>query len=253
MQNKQRICFMDEIRGFCILCMVIYHAGYDLLYMFSQTWILPFMQVTSYVQPFFAGMFIFISGIASRFSRSNVMRGAKLFFVAMIISYATLIFMPSSQILFGILNMLSVCMMFYGVAEKLIVKMNRIALIIVCAVLAVLTYNLQYGQIGIPGIDFLNFNLPTSLLDSQYLYPLGIVGPGFYSSDYFPLFPWIFIFIAGTVVGGYALDGKFPKFMYKSRIPALSFLGKHTLLIYILHQPIILVVLYVIFWIASLF
>lgn len=253
MQNKQRICFMDELRGFCILCMVIYHAGYDLLYMFSQTWILPFMQITSYVQPLFAGMFIFISGIASRFSRSNLMRGVKLFFIAMIISYATLIFMPSNQILFGILNLLSVCMMFYGVAEKLITKLNRIAVIIVCAILFLITYNLQLGQIGIPGIDFLNFNLPTSLLDSQYLYPLGIVGPGFYSADYFPLFPWIFVFIAGTAVGGYALDGKFPKFMYKSRIPALSFLGKHTLLIYILHQPIIFAVLYVIFWIVALF
>lgn len=247
--SRKRIYFMDEVRGFCILCMVIYHAGYDLLYLFGQHWISPFMTITTYLQPFFAAAFIFISGISSRLSRSNVMRGAKLFFIAAIISYFTLIFMPDNAIRFGILNMLSICMLLYGVCEKIFLKINKYIGIIICAVLFILTYNIQMGYIGIRGL--FEIPLPETILSTYDLYPLGITTSGFTSSDYFPLLPWLFIFLAGTFVGSWAKENKFPKFMYTQRLKPLSFIGKHTLLIYVLHQPVIYGLLYVIFAIIS--
>jgi uncharacterized membrane protein len=69
--------------------------------------------------------------------------------------------------------------------------------------------------------------------------PLGIYTSSFTSSDYFPLLPWAFIFLVGTFFGRFAAAEKFPKFTYQSHIPPLSFMGRHALIIYIVHQPII--------------
>ena len=41
------------------------------------------------------------------------------------------------------------------------------------------------------------------------------------------------------MVGRLAKAGKFPAWTYPSRVPFFSFLGRHALLIYVLHQPVI--------------
>ena len=81
--------------------------------------------------------------------------------------------------------------------------------------------------------------------------PLGLPGAGFSSADYFPLIPWCFVFAAGTVVGRLARDGKFPAWTYPSRVPFFSFLGRHALLIYIVHQPVIYGAGLLVQWIGS--
>ena len=88
---------------------------------------------------------------------------------------------------------------------------------------------------GIPGV--FSLSLPENLVDISWLYPLGI-GRGV-GADYFPLLPWFFCFLAGSFVGVWAEAGRFPGWMYKSRLPWLPWIGKHTLVIYVAHQPVL--------------
>ena len=74
-------------------------------------------------------------------------------------------------------------------------------------------------------------------MGNPWLYPLGL--GEFEGADYFPLLPWLFCFLAGSFAGVWAKAGKFPGWMYKSRARWLSWLGKHTLVIYVVHQPVI--------------
>ena len=83
---------------------------------------------------------------------------------------------------------------------------------------------------------------PEELYDMGYFMTfLGLKDKDFYSSDYFPLFPWLFLFLVGFYLfhllqrkGQQKRAGK--EFR---RIPVLSFLGRHSLLIYMLHQPVL--------------
>ncbi|MEG0895397.1 MAG: heparan-alpha-glucosaminide N-acetyltransferase domain-containing protein, partial [Oscillospiraceae bacterium] len=69
----------------------------------------------------------------------------------------------------------------------------------------------------------------------------------FYSADYFSLLPWFFIFISGIGFGKLLKEERLPKFFYNSHIKFLSVIGRNTIWIYILHQPIIFILLTFIF------
>ena len=105
-----------------------------------------------------------------------------------------------------------------------------------CAVLAAVLWNVPQGFVQIPFL--LCAELPRAWY-TLWLAPLGLPGQGFSSADYFPLIPWCFVFAAGTVIGRLARAGRFPAWMYPSRVPFFSFLGRHALLIYVVHQPVI--------------
>jgi len=73
----------------------------------------------------------------------------------------------------------------------------------------------------------------------QWLYPLGLTAPGFRSADYFPLLPWFFLFLTGTVLGGWCLSHRDSRLLTKFLPAVLTWPGRHSLIIYILHQPVL--------------
>ena len=229
---------MDEIRGFAVFCMVFYHGFYTLAFLFQSEIGLFWLRFFTPAEPWFAGAFILIAGISSDLSHSNLVRGLKLLGVALVVTFATWIVVPDELILFGILHFLSVCMIVFGLLQPKLkrMKFSRIP-VAVCALLFAVTYALPKGYLGFP--PHAAIRLPAALYSTNWLAPLGFNSPNFTSADYFPLLPWIFIFAAGTVIGKLAAQGKFPKWMYISRVPLLSWLGKHALVIYVLHQPVI--------------
>ena len=79
------------------------------------------------------------------------------------------------------------------------------------------------------------------------LFPLGLHDSGFASADYFPMMPWFFLFIAGSYFGIIAKDGRLPKFCYPTHIKWLAVVGRYTIWIYVLHQPIIYFIFSLIF------
>lgn len=233
-----RIWSMDELRGLAVFCMIFYHGFYTVGFLFGNFWGLFFFRFFMPAEPFFAGLFMFISGIACNLSHSNLVRGLKLLALALGVTLITWLAVPEDIITFGILHFLAVCMILAGLLMPFV---NRFRFswvpVAICAVLYSLTKNIQLGYLG-PG-GALSFALPKALYAANWLAPLGFHNSAFRSADYFPVLPWIFVYAAGVFVGKLAKAGKFPAFLYVSRAPFFSWFGRHALILYLVHQPVI--------------
>ena len=77
-----------------------------------------------------------------------------------------------------------------------------------------------------------------------FLYPLGLTPKGFESADFFPVFPFFGYFLAGACLGRMFYSARrslLPKRSFSSPAPRfLGFCGRHSLLIYLIHQPILI-------------
>lgn len=247
--SRKRIHALDEIRGFAVFCMVFYHAFYTIGILFNVPFFVKLLNFFMPVEPLFAAAFIVISGISSNLSHSNLLRGGKLLCVALALTLVTYIAVPSSAIYFGVLHLLSVCMLLYGVLQKPISKIPMNVGLGVCFVLFFLTYSVSAGVLGVKGL--FGLALPDELYKSDWLFMFGFPNSRFTSSDYFPLLPWVFAFFFGTFLGRLAQQERFPKFMYKKHIPFFSLIGRHALIIYVLHQPVIYGAAYLVKWIVT--
>lgn len=233
--GRNRVFLLDEIRGFAILCMVVYHAMFNLKYEFGVDVPIFFTGWFDIIRDIFAGGFVFISGIMCRYSRDNVRRGAKCFMVGMVITFVTPFF-SEGGIYFGILHMLGVSMMLYGLLEGAFERVPPFIGLAAAAVLAVFTWNSVYGYLGVG--DF-SWSFPEKAKEVGVLFPFGIIPNDFYSADYFPLLPWFFVFLAGSYLGYWFKSGDMPRCFYNSHCRWLAAVGRATIWIYIVHVPII--------------
>lgn len=240
---RRRIHLMDEARGFAVFCMIFYHAFYTMAFMYGLPWGETLLFFFKPAEPFFAALFIFISGISSDLSHSNLVRGLKLLGVALGVTLVTAVVVPDEIIVFGVLHMLAVCMILFGLAKPFFQKLPVWPSLAVLSFLLLLTWNLSNGFLGIPPFSV---TVPQSLTSIKELYPFGFTDGTLFSADYFPLLPWLFVFLGGTFLGRFAAAGQFPAFTYKSRVPFFSWMGRHALILYIVHQPVIYGVLWLI-------
>lgn len=230
MTERKRIDIIDALRGLSIILMVLHHFLFDLVeFMDAPAWLFsnPVFDSLQYV---FAGLFIFISGVSSQFSRSNIKRGIKVFAIAVIFTVVTSLPFINMPIRFGILHLLGFCMIFYGLTRKVWDRIPRIAAPLIYAALFVGTL------LAVRLIE----------IEASYLWMFGWFQTGFFSADYFPIFPWLFLFLLGTWAGSYIVQNKLPKWFYEKRIPVFPAVGKKSLLIYILHQPVLFGVMQVV-------
>jgi uncharacterized membrane protein len=230
---RTRIWEIDFLRGVSIILMVGYHLLFDLGDMVGLKSFLGFStnlstRAWTIAEYFFAGLFVVLSGISSTLSRSNVRRAIRLFAFALLVTAATFVFDRSSTILFGILHCLAVSILIYGLTLE---KAGAAACAAAGAAVIVLSAVLPVALKGVP-IRF------------DWLLPFGIHKPNFSSFDYFPLLPWLGIFLAGTALGKSVYAPR--RSLIPKRLPVsfVNIAGRHSLLIYIVHQPIILAVLY---------
>lgn len=248
-KNRIRLNFLDEIRGLAVFCMIFYHAFYICGYFFGQEWASFLFDFFLPVQPWFAGIFIFVCGVSCSLSKSNLKRGLVLLGAAVGFTLVTALILPAmgfegTEVYFGILHLLAVSVLLYAFTEKRTVKIPPFAGILLCAVLYAFTSGISEGRLGYG--SFINITLPETLYENNYLVPLGIYAPQFYSADYFPIFPNIFIFISGALTGRICAERGYPDWIYPERVPFLGALGRHSLVIYIVHMPAIFAVAYAI-------
>lgn len=234
--HKPRIHTMDELRGFAVLCMIFYHAFYTMAFLLNVELGKQLLYFFMPAEPYFAGMFILISGVSSQLSHSNLSRGLKLLGVALAVSLVTCLLLPDEAIRFGILHMLAVSMILFGLLQRALERVPFWLGFVLTALLFACTY--QIGRIGFGWPGLFSLPLPQTSFWMQFLYPNYSL-ERLYSADYFPLLPWIFLFFCGTFLGRFAREGRFPRFLYRSRAPFLSWMGRHALILYIVHQPVI--------------
>ena len=88
----------------------------------------------------------------------------------------------------------------------------------------------------------LTWSIPKTIYPVPYLAWLGFPSPGFVSGDYYPILPFFFMYLAGYFAAHIAkgIDKTVPSWAYANPIPELASLGRHALPFYLLHQPIIL-------------
>lgn len=235
---------LDEIRGFAIICMVVYHSMYMLKNEFGVNVPIFFESWFDIIRDFFAGMFILISGIMCRYSHDNVRRGAICFILGMAITFI-MPFFAEYGITFGILHMLGISMILYGLFSGGLEKIPPFIGFAVSVLLAVYTWNTENGFMGFEG--FLKWEIPEKARESGVMYPLGILSKNYAAADYYPLLPWFFVFLAGSFLGYWFKNGSMPRMFYNSHCRWLATVGRVTIWIYIIHVPVILGIFYLIF------
>lgn len=226
-QSRNRFVALDAARGGAIIAMIAYHIIFDLNYF----GIFAFDPQFKYLAYPIAGTFIFIAGISLHlkaesigtqsdrrlYIRTFLSRGLKILLIAALITLVTWFYPHDGFIVFGILHLI-------GTATLL----------------------------AIPFLPFGKWNvIPASLvlligffffpiIGPAYLIPIGVYPPGFTSLDYEPLIPWFSLILFGIAAGSIGFSGK--KIQNKSNplFRILAIPGRNSLIIYLIHQPVII-------------
>ena len=229
-----RIWEIDFLRGLAIILMVGYHLLFDLGDFAGVKTFLGFstnLSTTAWTiaQLFFAQLFVILSGTSGTLSRNNIRRGLRLLAVSLLVSAATYIFDPAQAVFFGILQCLAVSMLIYGAAFE---KAGAAA----CA---------AWGAIGVGLAAVLPVLKKALTIRTDWLLPFGLPSPSFSSFDYFPLIPWFGVFLLGAALGKSVYASKRSLLLWSPPRTFINVAGRHSLLIYIAHQPVIIGILYV--------
>ena len=243
MDLNQRFWEIDVIRGLAIVMMVTYHLLFDMAFfgVYTQdvsTGILWWLaRLTAFMFLFLVGVSLVLSHTRAELKGQNqersgfffkyLKRGVKIFLLGILITMVTWIFIPQDFIVFGVLH-------FIGIA----------------IILEYPFLNKKYLNL-ILGILFIILGLILAQFTVSYpwLLWLGLKPLGFITVDYFPLLPWLGVVSLGLFAGktlyqGYKRKFRLPDLSKNHFTLLFSFLGRHSLLIYLLHQPLIILVLY---------
>lgn len=226
--KDKRIWELDFFRGVFLWGMIGIHLIYDLVDLYGVIqWELPAAYLL--FKNRFGILFVLLSGLCATLGKNSVRRGIKVFACGMVCSLATALMVWAGMagrgllIYFGVLHCLGTCMLLWPLFKK----QPTWALLILGLAMVI------YGE----------YLRPTAYPWATYLFPLGFKGYGFASSDYFPLLPNLGYFFLGAVLGRTLYRGKqtlLPR--VRAGGPVIRFFrlcGEHSLLIYMLHQPIL--------------
>ena len=132
-------------------------------------------------------------------------------------------------------NVLAILLLLTGVLEPLLKKVMPAVGLAVSAVLFAVCYPVGLGWVGLGGWKLM---LPQSLYANYFTAFFGFYPDWFYSADYFGLLPWLFLFWAGYYLHK-AVGRRRMEPLRRPVCPVLGWMGRHSLLLYLLHQPVI--------------
>lgn len=241
--KKERIAALDILRGGAMVLVMLYHLLFDLRYIYNISIprpITPGQPETETVHICFLWVLFAVSGICTRYSKDPIKRGAFLYIIGWLITFVTSYFIPSELIVFGVLSCFGASMTICGLLRPLLDKIPWQILLISSALLWIIF--MDFHRSGTIHLFVTDITVPLPAVD-RYLYPIGIKSGEFYSADYFPLIPYIFMFLFGYALHTPVKEHKLPEAFYRMNCPPLEFIGRHSLLIYAVHQPVFLLIL----------
>ena len=250
----RRYHLLDGIRGATLVSMILYHAAWDFVYIAGVDWPWYHTQGAYYWQQSICWTFILLSGFCVNLSGHRWKRGVLVSGAGLLVTAVTLVFMYEDRVIFGVLTFLGAAMLLTALLHRLLTRVHGVIGFLVSAYLFYVFRAVNSGFLQLlPGVTV---SLPASWYPAMpaaaagaapgayagtYLATfLGFTADGFYSTDYFSLLPWIFLFWCGFYLGILLRrDGTMTSRVMTWNVRPLSFLGRHSLLIYLLHQPVL--------------
>ena len=250
--NMKRYDLIDTLRGLAVISMIAYHACFIMSYfgiaipmdtMFSPAFMVWERSICM--------SFILIAGFSFSYGRHHLRSGLVIFVLGLVITAVTCIVVPDIKIIFGILTFIGTATLLMIPVDKCIrtfsndtgeSKVSGCVLLIINLVFFIFTYNINKGSVGI-GSAF-QIALPQKLYNGYIATFFGFMDPGFYSSDYFSVMPWIFLYLCGyflhEIIKGTVVEEK----VLIHKIPGVNVIGRHSLPIYVIHP----IALFIIIW-----
>lgn len=231
--DSRRIVALDTLRGLTILSMVAFHAMYDLAYLYGMD--LPWFTGTPFQAAWrisISGTFLLLAGWMTSLSRNNLRRAVLYAVAAGTVWAATTVAAVDTPVNFGILFCMAASTAIWWALERLAARrcdgLPCIAFILLAAAslaAALVLWDVPHRVYAFPGLAWLGFPYA-----------------GFASGDYYPLVPFGFLYLAGALAAAaWKRSGAaYPAWMMGDPLPPLAFVGRHSLIVYLLHQPIIL-------------
>jgi len=236
---QNRFIELDFFRGFAIIFMVFLHIMWDLDYF----GLVPLNQDIYQFQKIVPSIFFILVGICLTvtYNRSIkkqvnyngktyshlIKRGFKILILGLIISIVTLIFIPEKPIFFGVLHCIG------------------LSIILAVPFLKLKNYNILIAPLFIlVGIAFSNFTIENPNI-LHLILGIHQANVGQFTIDYFPILPWFGVILLGIGLGniiycnGDKRRFRLPDLTKYRSITTISWLGKNSLSIYLIHQPLI--------------
>jgi len=246
-KKKNRAFELDLLRGIAILVMLWHHTAYDLRYIFNYD-IFEFIGNGRWFwgmfHPFFLSLFIGISGVCCQFSRNNFRRAIKMIIVAVVFSAVSITadhFLDlGCAVYFNVLHVIAVGTLLFAIFDHVEQKKTgsrdsrggNMVLFVILLVFFILSR-------AVPYYDYY-FKTPWVMilgLDPADGYMITV-------GDVCGLVPWLGVFFFGVMLGRIVYREKttfFPNAPKAVRAISrpIEWVGRHSLIIYFLHQPVI--------------
>lgn len=236
-QKKGRFFELDLIRSFAIVGMVIYHLLFDLTLIFSvnipvESGLLLYLaRATAITFLVLVGISLVIyfdslNGKILKKFRGIFKRSLFILFFAYLITFVTSILFPNESIEFGILHLIGFSML---LSFPFLIIKSKILPIISAMFIAIISILIKF---------------PNS--NNLVFIPFGVYPQNFASLDYFPIIPWFTVILIGVFIGKIYHPWRLKQNLFAKCTKTQSFLqftGQNSLLIYLIHQPIIYSVL----------
>lgn len=239
--KRERLYLLDGLRGVTLLSMIAYHGMFDLveLYNVPVRW---FWKTPGYVwQQSICWTFILLSGFCWNLGRSPLRRGLIVSAGGAVITAVTFLFMPSERILFGILTFTGAAMLVMIPLSRILERMAAWIGLMGSGILFFLTRNVNRGYWGFEALTL--GKVPDAFYRGLPMTFLGFPEPGFFSGDYFSFIPWIFLYLCGYFLYRAVMKYGPVKRILQCRTGFLEWIGRNSLILYMLHQPVLLLIL----------
>ncbi len=221
---------LDLLRTLAVLMMIVFHLAYD-LHAFYGWDIDPFAGGWLVLQRATASLFVGLVGAGFAISwnrghryRKYLKRGLGLIAIGMLVSLATFIIDPATYVRFGVLHLIGTGILLLPLCARLREWNVGLGLVVIMMDMAV-------GDVAAP---------------TPLMIPVGFPPPGFSSVDYFPLLPWFGVMLIGYGIG-HAVYVRWKRpftFTVHGHLMWMTWPGRKALIIYLVHQPILIAILW---------